>query len=126
SHPKAEEQIQAVNVVLAEIGAGEKPTIMVLNKMDLLDSNGTGSGGVLARCQERYPHAVAISAATGEGVSTLLAEIGSQLRPKREFLELRVPHEPPAVIARLPAAGQMITHSYRAPAARFKARIPPH
>jgi len=124
SHPKAEEQIQAVNAVLAEIGAGEKPTIMVLNKMDRL--NGNGTDGVLNRLQEKYPHAVAISAATGEGIATLLAELGTQLRPKREFLELRVPHEQAAVIARLHAVGQIISRSYRGPAARFKARIPPH
>ena len=37
SHPQAEEQIQAVNAVLTEIGAGEKPTIMVFNKMDRLN-----------------------------------------------------------------------------------------
>jgi len=124
SHPKAEEQIQAVNAVLTEIGAGEKPTIMVLNKMDRL--NGNGTDGVLNRLQEKYPHAVAISAVTGEGIATLLAELGTQLRPKREFLELRVPHEQAAVIARLHAVGQIISRSYRGPAARFKARIPPH
>ena len=124
SHPKAEEQIQAVNAVLAEIGAGEKPTIMVLNKMDLL--NGDGTVGVLNRLQEKHPHAVAISASTGEGIATLLAEIGTQLRPKREFLELRVPHEQAAVIARLHAVGQIISRNYRGPAARFKVRIPPH
>ena len=126
SHPQAEEQIAAVNAVLAEIGAAEKPTIMVLNKVDRLNGNGTGTVGALNRLQENYPHAVAISAVTGEGVATLLAEIGTQLRPKREFLELRVPHEQAAVIARLHAVGQIISRSYRGPAARFKARIPPH
>jgi GTP-binding protein HflX len=126
SHSQAEEQIQAVNAVLAEIGAGEKLVIMVFNKMDRLDGNGIGAGGALVRLQEKHPHAVAISATTGEGISTLLAEIGTQLRPKREFLELRVPHEQAAVIARLHAVGQIISRSYRGPAARFKARIPPH
>lgn len=126
SHPQAEDQIQAVNTVLAEIGAGEKPTIMVLNKIDRLNGNGTGAEGTLNRLQEKHPHAAAISAATGEGVATLLAEIGTQLRPKREFLELRVPHEQAAVIARLHAVGQVVSRSYRGPAARFKARIPPH
>ena len=62
---------------------------------------------------------------TGEGIASLLAEIGTQLRPKREFLELRVPHEQAAVIARLHQVGQVISRSYRGPAARFKARIPP-
>jgi GTP-binding protein HflX len=121
SHPQAEEQIAAVNAVLAEIGAGEKPTIMVFNKMDRLDSN-----GLLNRLQAHHPHAVAISAMTGDGIPILLSEIGTQLRPKREFLELRVPHEQAAVIARLHAVGQVIESSYRGPKARLKVRIPPH
>jgi GTP-binding protein HflX len=121
SHPQAEEQIEAVNAVLGEIGAGEKPTVMVFNKTDRLDSRGT-----LTRLLERHAHAVSISATSGEGIPALLAEIGSQLRPKREFLELRVPHEQAAVIARLHAVGQVIERSYRGSAARFKARIPPH
>ena len=125
SHPQAEEQIAAVNAVLAEIGAGEKSTIMILNKMDRLNAGGTGADGALNRLQERHPNAVAISATTGEGIASLLAEIGTQLRPKREFLELRVPHEQAAVIARLHQVGQVISRSYRGPAARFKARIPP-
>jgi GTP-binding protein HflX len=121
SHPQAEEQIAAVNAVLAEIGAEGKSTIMVLNKTDKLAGNGT-----LNRLQEKFPQAVAISAVTGEGIASLLAEIGTQLRPKREFLELRVPHEQAAVIARLHQVGQVVSHSYRGPAARFKVRIPPH
>jgi GTP-binding protein HflX len=125
SHPQAEEQIAAVNAVLAEIGAGEKTTLMVFNKMDRLNPEGTGAGGALNRLQERHQNAVTISATTGEGIASLLAEIGTQLRPKREFLELRVPHEQAAVIARLHQVGQVISRSYRGPAARFKARIPP-
>jgi len=120
SHPQAEEQVAAVNAVLAEIGAGEKPTIMIFNKMDRLDGN-----GALSRLAERHPHAVAVSATTGEGIASLLAELGSRLRPAREFLELRVPHEKSAVIARLHAVGQVIESSYRGAKARFKVRIPP-
>jgi GTP-binding protein HflX len=118
-----------VNAVLAEIGAGGKPTLMVFNKMDRLNeyADGIGAGGVgtLNRLKERHQNAVTISATTGEGIASLLAEIGTQLRPKREFLELRVPHEQAAVIARLHKVGQVISRSYRGPAARFKARIPP-
>jgi GTP-binding protein HflX len=121
SHPQAEEQIAAVDAVLKEIGADEKSTLMIFNKMDQLD----GSGG-LNRLQEKFPHAVAISATTGEGISALLAEIGTQLRPKREFLELRIPHEQSAVIARLHKVGQVIERRYTGKTARFKARIPPH
>jgi GTP-binding protein HflX len=121
SHPQADEQIDAVNVVLNEIGAAEKPTIMVFNKIDLLNG-----GNAWVRFQERFPHAVAVSATSGEGVAALLAEIGSQLRPEREVVTLRVPHEKSAVIARLHAVGQVMESSYRGSKARFKARIPPH
>ena len=121
SHPQVDEQIEAVNTVLQEIGAGEKPTLMVFNKIDRLENS-----AVLTRLHERFPHGVAISAKTGEGITTLLAEIGTQLRPAREFLQLRVPHEQSAVIARLHKVGQVIERRYNGKTARFKVRIPPH
>ena len=121
SHPQAEEQIAAVNSVLEEIGAGEKSTIMVFNKTDKLNGH-----GILNRLREKFPHAVSISATTGDGISHLLAEIGAQLRPKREFLELKIPHERAEVIARLHQVGQVIERRYHGRMAKFKARIPPH
>lgn len=39
SHPKYEEQIEIVNKTLQEIGAGDKPTILIFNKMDLYEKN---------------------------------------------------------------------------------------
>jgi GTP-binding protein HflX len=69
---------------------------------------------------------VAISATTGEGLPELLAQLGSELRPIREFLELSVPHERSGVIARLHEVGQIVERSYEGETARFKARIPPH
>jgi len=120
SHPKVEEQISAVNVVLEEIGAGKKPAIMVFNKIDRLGRD------VPALFREKYPHAVNISAITGEGIPALLGEIGTQLRPIREFLDLRVPHEEAAIIARLHQVGEVVERRYTGKLARFKVRIPPH
>jgi GTPase len=122
SHPEAEEQIQAVDAVLTEIGASGKPTVMVFNKIDQLD----GSQDALSRSLERHPNGVAISATTREGIPALLAELGSQLRPIREFMELSVPHEQSGVIARLHEVGQVVERNYNGKTARFKARIPPH
>ena len=120
SHPQAEEQIAAVDAVLKEIGAEGKPVLMVFNKMDKLNG-----GGALNRFQEKFPHSVGISAMSGEGVSQLLAELGTQLRPTREFLDLRIPHEQSAVIARLHKVGQVVERRYNSRTARFKVRIPP-
>ena len=120
SHPLAAEQIDAVNDVLLEIGAAEKPVLMVFNKLDRLP------GGISPIMRDKYPHAVSISARTGEGIDPLLAEIGTQLRPIREFLDLRVPLAEAAVIARLHAVGQVVESRYGAKHARFKVRIPPY
>ena len=122
SHPEADEQIKSVDAVLTEIGAEGKPTIMVFNKIDQL----SGSREVLSRFLERHPHGVAISAVTGEGIEALVAELGSQLRPLREFIELSVPHEQASVIARLHEVGQVVERNYDGETARFKVRIPPH
>ena len=81
---------------------------------------------MLSRFLERHPHGVAISATTGEGIPALLAELGSQLRPIREFMELSVPHDQAGVIARLHEVGQVVERNYNGKTARFKARIPPH
>jgi GTP-binding protein HflX len=120
SHPLAAEQIDAVNDVLLEIGAAEKPVLMVFNKLDRVN------GGIPPLMREKYPHAVSISAMTGEGLEPLLAEIGTQLRPIREFLDLRVPLSEAAVIARLHAVGQVVESRYSGKTARFKVRIPPY
>jgi GTP-binding protein HflX len=122
SHPQADEQIQAVEAVLEEIGASGKPTLIVLNKVDRLN----GNAAVLGRFLERYPEAVSTSATGQLGLPELLAQLGSQLRPIREFMELSVPHDRAGVIARLHEVGQVIERSYDGQTARFKARIPPH
>ncbi len=121
SHPQADEQIVAVNQVLTEIGAGEKPTLMVLNKLDRFSD-----GALPHLLRDRFPHAVGVSAKTGEGFPALMDELGTQLRPIRQFLELAIPHAESAVISRLHEVGQIVEREYEGEAARFKARIPPH
>jgi GTP-binding protein HflX len=121
SHPQADEQIAAVNVVLAEIGAADKPTVMIFNKTDLLPNR-----EVAGRFVEHHPHAVAVSAKTGDGMPALLAEIGSRLRPEREYVRVAIPHERADVIARLHEVGQVVERRFYAKTARFKVRIPPY
>ncbi|HEY5911414.1 MAG TPA: GTPase HflX, partial [Verrucomicrobiae bacterium] len=122
AHPQAQEQIRSVDAVLEEIGAGGKPTLMVFNKVDQLN----GARTVLGAFLERHPHGVAISATTKEGMPELLAELGSLVRPLREFLELAVPHGRADIIARLHEVAQVVERRYEGETARFKARIPPH
>ena len=122
SHPKADEQVAAVNEVLEELHAGEKPTLMVFNKVDCL-----GVDVTLARYRELHPNAAFVSARDGQGISELLAELGTQLRPVREQLTLDIPHSEPAAIARVHAVGQVLESNYDRPeSARFLVLLPPH
>jgi GTP-binding protein HflX len=120
SHPQAEAQIQAVNAVLEELGADGKPTLMIFNKTDRL-----AAPQAARRYLEAFAPSVGISAQTGDGLPGLLAELGALLRPLREFVELRVPHEAAAVIARLHSVAQVVERDYEGDTARFKARVPP-
>jgi GTP-binding protein HflX len=121
SHPLAMDQIAAVNTVLRELKAEDKPTIMVLNKVDRFNT-----GNEINKFLEVYPHGVPVSARTGDGIPALLAELGTQLRPIREFVALAVPHDRTSVIARLHEVAQVVERDYSGELARFKARIPPH
>ncbi len=121
THPLVEEQQLAVNTVLRELGVAEKPVLTVLNKIDRLNTADLVHGWL-----ERFPTAVAVSAKTGAGFPALLAELGSRLRPVREFVELAIPHGEAAMVSRLHEVAQIVERKYDGDTARFKARIPPH
>lgn len=121
SHPQAGEHIEAVNSILEELKAAEKPTLMVFNKIDQL-----GGESVLKRSLEQFPNAVAISATGGDGVDALLSALGDALRPIREFLNLKVPHEATRVMSRLYEVGQVVECDNSGSCTLIKARVPPH
>jgi len=121
SNTEGEEQIAAVDNVLKEIGADEKPTMMVFNKIDQLSAR---NGNL--HCLREHTRAVAVSAKTGEGLDTLQAELGSMLRPVRTSMDLRIPVTDGATIARVRAIGQVDEENYVGDSVHLKARIPPH
>lgn len=121
SHPNAEAQILAVNQVLTEIGAAEHPVLMVFNKVDRFEKPDR-----VNQFLERFPKSVAVSAKTGLGIEPLLAELGAALKPIRQFVELQVPPEQSAVIARLHAVGEVVECDYDGPKVGLKVRIQPH
>ena len=121
SSPYAEEQIEAVNLVLSELGVGEKRILMVFNKIDRISSS-----GLTKRFMEKYSNSIAVSAKTGEGFSEFMAELGKQLRPIRQMVDLSIPHSKSNVIARIHEVGQVLERDYDGEEAFFKALIPPN
>jgi GTP-binding protein HflX len=116
SHPDPEGQLNAVREVLAEIEAGGIPELVVINKVDAADPL------VVDRVLRREPHAVAVSARTGEGIAEALAAIEADLpRPRVEFSAL-VPYARGDLIDRIHKDGEIGTLEHTADGTRISGR----
>lgn len=83
SSPQAEAHINAVNGVLKELDCGDRPTILVLNKIDKLQDR-----SLLTLLEAHHPRAVAVSGLTGEGLDRLEDAVMEALA--EEFAEAEV------------------------------------
>ncbi|MFN3596122.1 MAG: GTPase HflX, partial [Rubricoccaceae bacterium] len=66
SHPHFEDHVRVVRQTLEELGARDKPTVMVFNKVDVLEER-----GVLEALQAEYDGATFVSALRGIGLDEL-------------------------------------------------------
>ncbi|HEY6075506.1 MAG TPA: GTPase HflX [Gaiella sp.] len=96
------EQRIAVETVLDEIGAGAVPVELVLNKVDRLDAVSR------RRVSNRFPEALLISAATGEGLEELRARIATRFADRFDEVRLLVPYDEGRVLSDLYALGAPI------------------
>ncbi|HEX4837129.1 MAG TPA: GTPase HflX [Solirubrobacteraceae bacterium] len=85
----------AVDEVLEEIGAGEGPCVLALNKVDLLDHDARDE------LRMRHPDAVLVSAVSGEGLTELEERIERELRHTLRPMELLVPYAQGGSLAEL-------------------------
>ncbi|MFE6507713.1 GTPase HflX [Nocardioides sp. NPDC057767] len=101
SHPDPEGQLAAVREVFAEIGAGDVPELVVINKADIADPL------VISRLLRAEPHSVAVSAKTGEGIDEAIKAVETDLpRPGVEFSAL-VPYERGDLVNRIHQHGEI-------------------
>src|SRR5215213_1343240 len=75
THPNAAEQTETVNNVLEELGADGKPTIVALNKIDLLQAQGAPAVEEIKATLKLPDDVVAVSAARGLGLDDLLTAV---------------------------------------------------
>jgi GTP-binding protein HflX len=116
SAPDPDENIAAVNRVLAEIGAADVPQLLVANKLDI-DSDGC------KRLLVDHPGSVAISARTGEGIDDLLRTVGDRLRGLSTITELVVPFDRGDVLASLHREGEVLVETATDLGMRVRARL---
>jgi GTP-binding protein HflX len=96
---RMDENIDAVNTVLAEIEADDIPVLLVMNKIDMLDDFVPR----IDRNDENLPVRVWLSAQTGEGIPLLLQALTERLSGEITQVELRLP----------PQAGRLRSRFYQ-------------
>ena len=119
SHPEAEAQIAAVNVVLNELNATDIPMFMVFNKIDNLE---TEEDLQILRCQ--YPDAHLISAQRGDGVAALMDALANRFAELGTNLSLSIPYTEGKALDLLYKHGTVLNTEYATEAILVKARMP--
>lgn len=114
-----EDQIQVVRQTLEELGAHEKPTLMVFNKIDRLPDR-----GLLHEVARQHPHCVFISATRGINITGLKDAVRTLL--EREFVEeqVSVSQEHQKLISYLHTVSEVLDTTYEDSTVLLKLRLP--
>jgi GTPase len=110
--------LAAADAVLEEIGAGDKPRLLVLNKADLLDEDERRE--VLLR----HPGAVLVSALDGEGIDELLGRVEEAFEDTLAEVELLVPYSEGARLHELHEVAGDLERTEREDGVLVHARVP--
>jgi GTP-binding protein HflX len=121
SNPAAEEQVQAVNQVLKELGCSDKPTLLVLNKIDRLTD-----GSYLDVLMKRHPRGVAVSAVTGRGLDDLREAVIRALGSDFADAEIETDAGNGRVLAYLGAHAEIYRQQYNDGRVLIRCSLPRH
>jgi GTP-binding protein HflX len=114
-----EGQISAVRGVLADIGAGDVPELIVLNKADLATSES------IAVLRTQHPEAVVVSARTGLGIEELRTIVEGRLpRPEIEVHAL-LPYDRGDLMNRIHQEGEFVSTEHNGSGSLVVARVNP-
>ncbi len=112
------EMMAAVDDTLREIGADERPRLVVLNKVDLLDEDAAGE------LHFGHPDAVQVSAVTGAGFDELHAAIEERFRASLLTMELLLPYDEGGSLSELHDVAGEMERSDTADGVRVTALVP--
>ena len=119
SHPQVVQQISAVYDVLEEIGIEEKDTLLVLNKVDLLEND-----IALESILRRYPNAAQVSAKTKLCFDGLHQAVSDALSRSFRDVEIETDVADGKLLAYLAAKGEVLSTQYTETRVTVHCRIP--
>lgn len=109
SHPAWEIHHGAVLDTLEELGAQDKPAILVFNKVDRLDMVGKAK---LEEAMQLWPNSVAISATTGQGIDTMQEAIVRQVKELLGFVRALLPYSESGLVQTCYDYGRVLKVEY--------------
>jgi GTPase len=112
-------QIAAVRTVLAEIGAGGVPELVVINKADQADPI------ELEALRRREPHSAVVSARTGTGLDGLAMAVEAALPQRDREVCAVVPYLRGDLVARAHREGEVLAVRHGEAGTELTARVPP-
>jgi GTPase len=108
SAPDFEGQVDAVRIVLAEIGADRVPELLVVNKADSVAALGGEAREEANLLLAAHEGSVMASARTGDGMDKLLVAMGDRLRVGDRVVELEIPWARGDVLAAVHREGEIV------------------
>ncbi|VAW32516.1 Ribosome LSU-associated GTP-binding protein HflX [hydrothermal vent metagenome] len=120
THPNAAQQLEAVEDTLAELEVEQLPTVIALNKIDLL------SEGVDPATMFDLPYPVVpVSAVSGEGIQELLVAIDAIMARFLEPLQVLLPYKRGDLLSLMYERGQVDGEEHTSDGIKVYGRMPP-
>jgi GTP-binding protein HflX len=116
--PSLDGQIAAVRSVLEEIGAAHLPELLVINKIDTVDTTAR------TRLSRLYPDSIALSALNGRGTEHLVSAVDEALRRRLTEVDLTIPYERGDILAAVHRQGEVTKEEHLPDGTRIHARLP--
>lgn len=119
AHPEVESQIDAVDEVLKELDAFERPTLMVFNKVDLLENEEYAQ-----LFRNKYPDSLAISAQNGTGLEALKDLLAERFSTQDVEVSIALSYQDGKALDYLYKHGEVFDTDYQGESIRVKAKLP--
>ena len=117
AHPDPHGQLAAVREVLAEADTDDIAELIVFNKSDLADPD------VLTGLLARYPEAVAVSAATGDGIDELRERLAGLLPTPNHEVTVLLPYDRGDLVSRIHDEGTVLVEKHLPEGTAVQAKV---
>jgi GTPase len=119
SSPEVADHFATTTSVLDEMGAGDKPTMTVFNKIDLVKD-----GSILHNLKTNYPNAIFTSVKTDTGLDIVAQGIKRQVYETTPIVEFQIPANRTDLAALIHRTGRVIRETYDSDTITLAAQVP--